>query len=270
MTKVIIASFKEEANAIGALHKLIELESFGDISMYERIMVRKKANGELETLKEDSSDGWRTLTGMAVGGLLGALAGPVGFVVGLFTGTIIGGVSDAGHYDFEGDFAKKIEARMPVGTVSIIAEIDEDNVGFIDSSLKPFDATIIRSDVDFEFDQYVDDQIEEIDEDIAEERAKLKKAIGNDKEKIEKKIAELKTNRKSKIAEFEAKGKKSIQNMKDKASAGIESVKSAVHHVENQINESVNENRANRLKHRIATHEAKLKNLNKELKSVQV
>jgi len=270
MTKVIIASFKEEAKAISALHKLIELESFGDISMYERIMVRKKANGELETLKEDSTDGWRTLTGMAVGGLIGALAGPVGFVVGLFTGTIIGGVSDAGHYDFEGDFAKKVEAKMPVGTVLIIAEIDEDGVGFIDSSLKPFDATIIRSDVDFEFDQYVDDQIEEIDEDIADERAKLKKAIGNDKEKIEKKIAELKAKRKSKIAEFEAKGKKTIQGIKDKAGLEIQSVKTGIQNVANQINESVDESRANRLKHRIATHEAKLKNLNKELKSVQV
>jgi len=270
MTKVIIASFTEEAKAISALHKLIELESFGDISMYERIMVRKKANGEIETLKEDSVEGWRALTGMAVGGLIGLLAGPVGFVVGLLTGTIIGGVSDAGHYDFEGDFAKKIEAKMPVGTVLIIAEINEDSVGFIDSSLKPFDAKIIRSDVDFEFDQYVDDQIEEIDENIADERAKLKKAIGNDKEKIEKKIADLKANRKSKIAEFEAKSKKSIQTIKDKAEFEINSVKTGAHNVVDQINESVDENRENRLKHRIASHEAKLKSLNTELKSLQV
>ena len=270
MTKVIVVSFTEEAKAISALHKLIELESFGDISMYERIMVRKKANGELETLKEDSSGGWRALTGMAIGGLIGMLAGPVGLVVGLFTGTVIGGVSDAGHYDFEGDFAKKIEANMPVGTVLIIAEIDEDGVGFIDSSLKPFDATIIRSDVDFEFDQYVDDQIEEIDEDIAGERAKLKKAIGKDKEKIEKKIADLKANRKSKITEFEAKSKKSIQAIKDKAESEIQSVKNGLHNAVDQINESVDENRENRIKHRIASHEAKLKSLNTELKSFQV
>jgi hypothetical protein len=35
MTKIIVVSFKEEAKAIKAMHKLIELESFGDISIYK-------------------------------------------------------------------------------------------------------------------------------------------------------------------------------------------------------------------------------------------
>jgi hypothetical protein len=47
-------------------------------------MVQKKANGEYETLKEDGSDGWRTLTGMTVDGLLSLFADLVGIVIGLF------------------------------------------------------------------------------------------------------------------------------------------------------------------------------------------
>lgn len=268
MTKVIVVYFKEEAKAINALHKLIELESFGDISMYERVMVRKKANGELETMSNNGSEGWRTFTGMAVGGLIGLLGGPVGFVIGLISGTVIGGISDAGHYDLEGDFVKKIESTMPEGTIAIIAEIDENTNGFVDSYLKPFDALVVRSDVDFEFDQYVDDQIEEIDEDIADERVKLKKAIGADKVKVEKKIADLKKSRKAKIADIEAKSKKSIHNLMDKTAAGIETVKSNVQDVGNQIGETINENREYRLKKRIAAHESKLEHLKKELKSV--
>lgn len=270
MTKVIVVSFKEEAKAINALHKLIELESFGDISIYERIMVRKKENGGYEILKENKSDGWRTITGMAVGGLLGLLGGPVGVVVGLFTGTVIGGITDISHYDFEGDFIKKIEKKMPEGTISIIAEIDEDNTGFIDTYLKPFDVNIFRSDVDFEFNSYVDDQIEDIEEEIADSRKKLKKAIGTDKEKIEEKIAEQKKKRMQKIAEFESAGKKTIRNIQEETALDIKSIKSDVKIVDEGISESIKESRENRLKRRIANHKTKIENLNKELKAVQV
>ena len=202
MKNIIVVSFTDETKAIDALHKLSELDSFGDISIYEKIMVRKKTNGECEVLKEDSFEGWRTLTGMGIGSLLGILGGPVGFVIGLYTGTAIGAIADLGHYDFADDFIAKTKNKLAPGTVSIIAEIDEDSDAFVDASLKPFGAVITRSDVDFEFDNYVNEQIDKIEDDIAEERAALKKAIGNDKTKIQNKIAELKEKRKATIAEF--------------------------------------------------------------------
>ena len=93
MKNVIVASFKEEAKAIEALHKLNELESFGDISIYEQIMVRKNADEKTEILKQDDSLGWRTLAGMGMGSMLGLLGGPVGFVIGLYTGTAVGAIA---------------------------------------------------------------------------------------------------------------------------------------------------------------------------------
>jgi len=270
MTKIIVVSFKEEAKAIKAMHKLIELESFGDITIYEKLMVRKIANGEYETLKEDSSDGWRTLTGMTVGGLLGLFGGPVGFVIGLVSGTFIGGMTQIGHYDFEGDFVSKVEKKMPTGEISIIAEIDENSTGFIDLYLKPFDASILRSDVAIEFGHYVNDQLTDLEDDISDARLQLKKSVGNDKKSIEKKIEELKKKRKLKIAEFETDSKNAISKLKDKAEAGIESVKSEAKEIGNKVSESVKESKENRLKRRIAAHEDKLQSLNKELKEVQV
>jgi uncharacterized membrane protein len=268
MTNVIVVSFKDEAKAIDALHKLVELDSFGDISMYEKVIVRKNANGECEILKQDSFEGWRTLTGMGVGSLLGILGGPVGFVIGLYTGTTIGMLGDLGHYDFADDFVSKTKDKLAAGTVSIIAEIDEDSSAFVDTSLKPFGAVIIRSDVDFEFDNYVNEQIENIENDIAEERASLKKAIGNDKAKIQKKIAELKAKRKATIAEFVAGAKASEKSMKDKTTAGIAKVKADVADFVDTISSEVNEERAGRIRTRIARYEAKLADLNKQLKAL--
>ena len=51
MANVIVVSFQEEAKAIEALHKLNELESLCNISIYEKVMILKNANGQFEILK---------------------------------------------------------------------------------------------------------------------------------------------------------------------------------------------------------------------------
>jgi len=270
MTNVIVVSFQEETKAKDALQKLNELESLGDISVYEKIMIRKKANGESEILNEDSSEGWRILTGMGVGSLLGMLAGPVGFVFGLYTGTAVGAIADADHYDFAENFIARVENKMQAGTISIIAEVDEDSEVFIDTYLKPLGAAITRSDVDFEFDKYENEQIDEIDEEMAAERAAFKEARKEDRKEIQKKIDELKEKRKAKIAAFTAKAKASEKNMKDKTAGGITKAKSAIKEFGTGISNKVKEEREDRIKRRIARHEEKLKDLNKQLNELKV
>ncbi len=265
MKNIIVVSFTDESKAIDAMHKLIELDSFGDIAIYEKILVRKRASGECEVLKEDSFGGWRTLTGMGVGSLLGMLGGPVGFVIGLYTGTAIGAIADMGHYDFSDDFIARTKDKLTAGTVSIIAEIDEDSNAFVDTSLKPFGAVISRSDVDFEYDKYVNVQIDKIEDDIAEQRAALKKAIGEDRVRIENKIAELKAKRKAAISEFVASAKATETSVKEKTTAGIAKVKSDVTEFVNTISDEINKERADRIKSRIARHENKVKDLNRQL-----
>lgn len=216
MANVIVASFKEEVKAVEALHKLNELESLGDITIYELVMVRKNANGDAEVLKENTSEGLGVLTGMGVGSLLGVVGGPVGVLIGLYTGTVAGALAESDNYDFADDFVSKVENKLAVGVVAIIAEIDEDNEIFVDTYLKPFGAEITRSDVDVEFDNYEDEQMEAIDKAIAEERADLKKSMGDQKKKIQSKIAELKKKRKDKMAELAAKRKAKKNVVKNK------------------------------------------------------
>jgi uncharacterized membrane protein len=269
MKNVIVASFKEEAKAIEALHKLNELDSFGDISIYDQIMVRKNADGKTEILKQDDSEGWRTLTGMGVGSLLGLLGGPVGVVIGLYTGTAIGAIADANHYDFAEDFIAKVEKKIMAGTVTIIAEIEEDSEVFIDSYLKPFGAEIFRSDVDFEFDNYMDEQIDEIDDEIAADRETLKKAAGNEKAKIQKKIADLKEKRRAKIAEFVAKGKEAKKDITDKTTSGLSKVKADIKSFGNGISEEVKKEKIERINRKIGRHKDTLNDLKKQLNELQ-
>jgi len=229
------------------LDKLNELETLGDITIYESVLVRKNARGESEILREDSTEGWRMLNGMSLGGLLGILGGPIGFVVGLYSGAIVGGFAELDYYDFAEDFLVKVKDKMPNGTVSIVAEIEEESNVFVDSYLKPFGAVINRSDINFEFDKYENEQIEEMDEAIADERAALKKAIGNDRKKIQKKMDELKDKRRKVIADLAAKGKK----------------------VKDNISIEIDEQKKERIKRRIERHEEKLNVLNKQLRELQ-
>lgn len=265
MKNIIVVSFTDETKAINAMHKLVELESYGDISIYEKVMVRKNANGECEVLREDSFEGWRTLTGMGIGSLLGALGGPVGFAIGMYTGTTIGLLGDIGHYDFADDFVAKTKNKLTAGTVSIIAEVDEDSDAFVDTSLKPFDAVISRTSVDAEYDNFVNEKIDKIEDDIAAQRAALKNAIGSEKAKIQAKIAELKAKRKATIAEFEANAKAAEESLKEKATAVVKGIQADVTDFVNTMNQEINEERAAWIKSRIARHEERLKDLKKQL-----
>ncbi|MBZ0202951.1 MAG: DUF1269 domain-containing protein [Ignavibacteria bacterium] len=247
MTNVIVATFDKESQAIKAMHKLSELESYGDISIYGKAIVRKHNDGRYEILEANASNGWRTLTGMVAGSLLGAIGGPVGFVVGLCTGTTIGMISDVGRQNFDESFVKKMESRMPPQTVSIIAEIDENSNIYVDNALRPFGAEIDRSDVDFEFDDYVLNEIDEIDKDLLQARENMKNAAGRGKDKIAQKIADLKKKRNDVIAKARNDAKTFKSDFKD----------------------AVASTRTGFIKNKIARHESKLKELNEELNHIK-
>jgi uncharacterized membrane protein len=206
MTNLIVGSFKNEAQAIAASHRLLELESYGDITIYENVMVKKDGYDETSIIQSKTSDGVRTFSGMALGSLVGVIAGPVGLLVGMMTGTLVGAVAEADYMNFSDDIISKVKDRIQQGTVAIIAEVSEESPDFIDNAFDSLGATnIFRSDVDYIYDDYDDEHIEETDEEIAAERARIKSSSAAEKAKIVQKIEDLKVKRRKKIAELNEK-----------------------------------------------------------------
>lgn len=205
MTNLVVISFKNEAQAIAGSHKLIELESFGDITVYEKVMVKKDSNGETSAIQADTSDGLRVFSGMALGSLIGALAGPVGALVGMVSGTMTGALLETNYYDFSDEFTSKVNNQLQPGSVAIIAEIYEEGPAFLDNAMEPLGGTISRSNVDDEYDEFLDDQVKAIQSDIAADRASLRSANEKQKLKIQQKIAQLKEKRHQRIAELKEK-----------------------------------------------------------------
>jgi uncharacterized membrane protein len=214
MTNLIIASFKEEAAAIEASHKLNELESIGDITIYEMVIIKKNADGEAVVLQADATEGLTTLSGMAIGTLIGALAGPVGAMIGMLTGTLTGEALEEDHYGFAEDIISRANGQLEPGSVAIVAEIGEEEEIFIDSSLTPLGAVLTRTDVDYEYDEHSDEEMEEFDEEIAAERAKIRSATVAEQAVIHEKITELKEKRKEKIAGWKEKVQEVVSEVK--------------------------------------------------------
>jgi uncharacterized membrane protein len=211
------------------------------------VIVKKNADGTTTALQTDTTEGMRTLSGLAIGSLIGSLAGPVGVLLGMFTGTMTGAALESDYYSFSEDFATKAVDQLQPNSLAIIAEIEEDDIVFVDSSLLPLDAKLLRTDVDYEYDKYSDEQIEAFDEEIATERAKIKSAAAAEKTKIQKNIAGLKEKRARRINE-----------LKEKAKTMVDDIKAPI-----------TERRISRLKASIGKHQTKIEQLEKELKEMQ-
>lgn len=207
MTNLIVLSFANEAKAIEASHKLVELESFGDISLFEKVIVKKGANGEFTYLQSETSDGLRMVSGMALGTLVGAIGGPVGMIVGMLSGTMIGAIGEAEYVDFSEEAVRKVTDALQPGDVAILAEISEDGPAFVDDVATRLGGVVFRSNVDDVYDDYEDEQIRQFDEDIEEDRKQFKAARKEDQARIKAKIEGLKEKRRQRIAALKDKAK---------------------------------------------------------------
>ena len=259
MSKLVIASFADESKAIEATHKLTELENFGDITINELVVLRKKESGEIEVVKsEDNVSGLPTLTGLALGSLIGALGGPVGLLAGMFTGTFAGSLIELDNYGFADDFVDKVSEKIPSGSIAIAAEIEEDSNIFIDDALLPLGASITRLDFDYAYANYEDEQIDEFDEELSDLRHELKTANEENKAKIKAKIADLKAKRKAKVAEIETKVKANNAELKNKTQQDSAEFKSLVKAAKTQ-----------KLQDKIYRKEGDIENLEAELQDVK-
>jgi uncharacterized membrane protein len=146
MNNLLIATFEDERAARSAMRKLDGLAYDGEIDLYQRVLVRKLADGRMEVVKGDVSAEWQTLAGAGLGSLIGLFGGPVGFVIGMIAGAAVGsGVGDLSQYRFGKTFVKQIKTGFPNETVSIIANMGERGSAFVDSILIPFGAEVSRS-----------------------------------------------------------------------------------------------------------------------------
>jgi uncharacterized membrane protein len=244
MEKLIIITFRDEKNATGGLNRLLDLDQLGDITIYNYAKIRKTGNNKFDLQEHKGPDVSDLTSAGAIGGsLIGLIGGPVGMVLGMLTGIMAGGVDAADTMDFDDEVLNRVKDKLGIGDFAIVLDMEEDNDILVNSYIEPLQGAIVRTDIAAQYDQYDEEQWDELNKEIDDEEKALKKAVDKDKASIKAKIGKLKKERDEKFDKMKTRSAKRKKILEDRINAFDEKIKAA------------NANAKNRLK----AHQKKLK-----------
>jgi uncharacterized membrane protein len=220
MENIVVSTFRNIQDANAGLSKLKDLDQLNDITIYNMVMIRKKAEGKFEFLYQDGPDTQDLpADGAMAGTLIGALAGPIGMAIGMLTGVMVGAADEGDTEDMSQEFLDDVNKRLSIDGIAIVLDVEEDGAFMIDSYLEPFHGVIARRDTAAEFDKYDQEQWQKLKDEIAKEEQQLKQARDEDKAAIKARIAKLRSESDEKIKKIKERHVATIQHLQNKLKA---------------------------------------------------
>ena len=145
---VIAVAFGEDVNAYGALTKLKELDSQGQLEIREAVAVQRTADGRLvEKDRVESPELVGTAGGGLTGLLVGILGGPVGMLIGGSTGLLVGSLFDIDDAEQIDTALGKISESVQPERTGVLAVVTEQSPEVIDAAMASFGGTVTRRSV---------------------------------------------------------------------------------------------------------------------------
>ncbi|MBO8188442.1 DUF1269 domain-containing protein [Streptomyces spirodelae] len=138
---LLFADFTERGTraALLALDKLESAHQAGALELREARVIGRNADGNAEVVGE--VDHTVAVTGLAVGGLVGALlglvGGPPGALLGFGAGGLIGSGHDARRVVETNEGLEELTAEIPPGSTVVVADVRETSTGPADEALGP-------------------------------------------------------------------------------------------------------------------------------------
>ena len=142
--KILVSVFDSEQAAFEGLTALKDLHRDGDITLYASSVIAKDPSGTVSVLQRADKGPVGTLVGMVTGGLIGLLGGPVGLAVGAYVGGFSGLMYDLFNAGVSMDFVDEVSASLTPGKAAIVADVDEVWVTPIDTRLGALGGTTFR------------------------------------------------------------------------------------------------------------------------------
>jgi uncharacterized membrane protein len=214
--KILISVFDSEPTAFAGLTALKDLHLDGDITLYASTVIAKDASGTV-SVRETADEGpIGTVVGMITGGLVGLLGGPAGVAIGAYVGGFGGLMYDLFKAGVSIDFVDEVSAALTPGKVAVVADIDETWVTPVDTRIGALGGTTFRrlpgDVVDDELVRETDaaraelEQLRaELRETSGEAKEHVQKAIDAQRQKLEALVARVDTTLAQQKAEFEAR-----------------------------------------------------------------
>lgn len=146
--KVIIMSFDSESKAFQAFSETKLLHTSGKIKGEQMAVLKHVPNHVLEPLDFiDFTGRDQSAKGGLIGMVIGLLAGPLGFLLGWFTGSMIGGYRDVREVKDALSIFEETINLIPEGTVGAILIAEEEKTGHLnDLIIEKLNGRIVRLD----------------------------------------------------------------------------------------------------------------------------
>jgi uncharacterized membrane protein len=145
MHNVIVVAFEESSKAYQALSVLKQAGIEDRVTVRSAALVERQADGTLHVPEgSDNMIGIGLAGGSLIGMLVGVLGGPVGVLLGLGAGALMGGVIDVYGVERSDDALTQMGSEVPVGQTALIAEVDEYAVQVVDDEMQKLGGTVNR------------------------------------------------------------------------------------------------------------------------------
>ncbi len=145
MERMLVVVFDDEKKTYDGYKALAALDAEGSISVHAEAIVKKNDNGTVTVEQVNEDFPISTLSGTAIGALIGVIGGPVGMAVGAVGGTAIGSILDMDRAGVNVEFLKNVSARLTPGKWAIVSEISEEWVTPVDTGMEALGGTVFRS-----------------------------------------------------------------------------------------------------------------------------
>ena len=192
MENMLVVVFENESNAYDGSRALTELESEGSISIHAKAVIKKNDDDTI-TIKQKGDDfPIHTVSGTAVGSLIGLLGGPIGLALGAVARTVAGSIGDENRAGVNSDFLKEASAKLTPGKWAIVSDVSEDWITTpLDTQMEALGGIVFRAAREnVEHEQYTKD-VAAIKADIAQLKEEQAKSRTNQKVKLQSKIDNL-------------------------------------------------------------------------------
>ena len=142
--KILVSVFDTEPTAFEGLTALKDLHREGDITLYASTVIAKDPSGTVAVRQTADHGPVGTLVGIVTGGLVGLLGGPAGVAVGAYVGGFGGMMYDLFNAGVSMDFVDEVAASLTPGKAAVVADVDETWVTPVDTRLGALGGTTFR------------------------------------------------------------------------------------------------------------------------------
>ena len=202
MDRMLVVVFDNESKAYEGSRSLQQLDGDGSIAVYAARVVAKNPDGTA-VVKE------------------GADTGPLGTLTGTAVGSLVGAIADLDNVRVGSDFLADVAETLAPGKVAVVAEVDEEWTTPVDTRMEALGGIVLRRSL-WEVEDTQDERdIASIKADIAQLKTEHTEAKADRKAKLQARIDTLN----AKLQEKLDKAKSRLEAIRHEADAKVEALK---------------------------------------------